>query len=342
MPLNIPDSDKKRIVIIGAGFAGLTLARKLRNSPYQIILINKQNYHQFQPLYYQVAMAGLEPSAISFPLRKIFQKNDNVIIRVCEALSVDAKLKILETSLGKLEYDYLVIAHGAGTNYYQNKNIEKNAFPLKSVGESLSLRNAILNDYEKALTEIDFENRQGFIDIVIVGGGPTGVELAGSLAEMRKYILPKDYKELNKEEIDIYLIQSGDCLLKGMSQNASEKALRFLKKLGVQVVLNNRVIEFDGETVRLKDGNEIKTKKMIWAAGIKANRLNGLPEAVISDGGRIYSDSFSRVKSVNDIFALGDIALMPTELYPDGHPQLAQPAIQQAERNCSQRISNEN
>jgi NADH:quinone reductase (non-electrogenic) len=330
MAINIPDTDQKRIVIVGAGFAGLNLANKLSNSGYQIVLIDKNNYHQFQPLFYQVAMAGLEPSSIAFPLRKLFQYKKNVTIRITEVEKVDAEQKILFTQLGEIKYDYLVIAFGVDTNFYGNKNLEEKTIPMKTVGEALYLRNAILTDYEKAITTPDYEERQGLIDIVIVGGGPTGVEVAGALAEMKKFILPKDYTELNCDEIDIYLIQSGDQLLKGMSKEAGDGAKQFLEELGVQVILDKRVEDYDGSTVHISDGSKIRANKVIWAAGIKGNSILGLPKEVITYGNRIKVNQFNEIEGVKGVYAIGDIAYMEEKLYPQGHPQVAQVAIQQS------------
>jgi NADH dehydrogenase len=329
MKINIPESEKERIVIVGGGFAGLTLARKLAKSNYQVVLIDKNNFHQFQPLFYQVAMAGLEPSSIVFPLRKLFQKNPNVYIRVTEVEAVDTANKRLETPLGIVNYDLLVLAIGADTNFFGNEHIAQKAIPMKSVSEALFLRNKILTDYEKALSITDYEDRQGFVDIVIVGGGPTGVEVAGSLAEMKQYILPKDYPELNIEEIDIHLIQGGDRLLYGMSEEAGQKALEFLEKLGVKVTLNSRVTNFDGEFVYMGE-EKIRCRKVIWAAGIKGNSVKGLPEGAITYGNRIKVNRFNQVDGFEDIFAVGDIAYMEEEAYPKGHPQVAQVAMQQA------------
>ncbi len=332
MKINLPETGQERIVIVGGGFAGLTLARKLAGTNYQVVLLDKNNYHQFQPLFYQVAMAGLEPSSIVFPLRKMFHKDKNVFLRVTEVLSVNAQEKFLETSLGRCNYDHLVIATGADSNFFGNKKLENLTIPMKSVSEALYLRNRILDDYEKALSETDYERRQGFIDIVIVGGGPTGVEVAGALAEMKQYILPKDYPELNVKEVDIHLIQGGPVLLQGMSDNASEKALKFLQQLGVKVKLNTRVTDYDGECVYMNDGSNIPSKKVIWAAGITGSLINGLPEDVIVRGKRVEVNEFCQVKGSDDIYAMGDIAFMTEKDYPKGHPQVAQVAMQMAKQ----------
>jgi NADH:ubiquinone reductase (H+-translocating) len=330
--INIPETGKKRVVIIGGGFGGLALARKLAGSEYQVVLIDKNNYHQFQPLFYQVAMAGLEPSSIVFPLRKLFQRHSDVYIRVTEATQVEPEKKRVLTPLGICNYDYLVLAVGADTNFFGNEHIAEKAIPMKSVSEALFLRNQILSDYEKALTTTDFEERQGYIDIVIAGGGPTGVEVAGALAEMKKYILPKDYPELNSGEIEIYLIEGAPALLGGMSEESSQKALAFLEQLGVIVKLNTLVVDYDGETVFLSDGSSIRSRKLIWAAGVRGNSVEGLPVDTLTRGGRIKVNRFSQVEGFEDIFAIGDIAWMAEEKYPDGHPQVAQPAIQQGRR----------
>ncbi len=332
MKVNIPETDQQRIVIIGGGFAGLTLAQKLAKSDYQIVLVDKNNYHQFQPLFYQVAMAGLEPSSIAFPLRKLFQRHKNIYIRVTEVKEVVLEKKYLRTSLGIMYYDYLVVATGADTNFFGNENLRKYCIPMKSVGEALFLRNAIFNDYEIALSMDEYEERQGYIDIVIVGGGPTGVEVAGALAEMKKYILPKDYPELDNEEVDIYLVQSGPVLLKGMSAKASTKALKFLQNLGVKVILNNRVTTVDESFVYMKDGSKIRSRKVIWAAGIIGNKLKGLPESCIIRGNRLKVNRYNQVENFEDIFAVGDIAYMEERAYSQGHPQVAQVAIQQAKQ----------
>ena len=332
MIFNIPNTKEPRIVIVGAGFGGLSLARKLAKTNYQIILIDKNNYHQFQPLFYQVAMAGLEPSSIAFPLRKIFQRKKNVFIRVTEVTDIDSENNQITTPLGILEYDHLVISIGAKTNFYGNKNLEEKCISMKSVSEALYLRNRILSDYEKAISTTDFIERQGLIDIVIVGGGPTGVEVAGALAEMKKYIIPKDYNELDFNEIDIYLIQSSSCLLQGMSSDASKGAKLFLENLGVKVILNTRVTDFDCEHVYLANDTKIQAQKVIWAAGITGNKINGLPDKILTYGNRLKVNRFNQIEGFSNIYALGDIAYMEEENYPKGHPQVAQVAIQQANK----------
>ena len=330
MRINIPESDKPRVVIVGGGFAGLTLARKLLKSNFQIVLLDKNNYHQFQPLFYQVAMAGLEPSSISFPFRKLFQRNKEIYIRTCEVLTVNPQNKQLDTTFGLVNYDFLIIATGADTNFFGNEKIARKAIPMKSVSEALFLRNSILRDYETALTIRDYEERQALIDIVIVGGGPTGVEVAGALAEMKKYIIPKDYPELDESEIDIYLIQAGPRLLPGMSEKASRKSLEFLEKLEVKVKLGTRVMDYDGTHVTMEDGATILSNKVIWAAGVKGNPIEGLDHNSIVRGNRIKVNRYNQLEGYENIFAVGDIAYMETEKYPDGHPQVAQTAMQQA------------
>ena len=337
MPINLPESSKPRIVVIGAGFAGLTFLNKMKKSDYQLVLLDRNNYHQFQPLFYQVAMAGLEPSSISFPIRKAYQGWNNIFIRVAEVERVDTTKKKIYTDVGYVNYDILVLAHGAQTNFFGNKELEKNTYGLKSVSESLSLRNAILADYEKALTERDFEQRQGLIDIVIVGGGPTGVELAGALAEMKSYILPKDYRELDNQEVDIYLIQSGDELLQGMSRKSSDEARKFLEKMGVHVMTGVRVTDYDGVHVTTSHGQTIRTDKVIWAAGICGADMPGLEPESIGRGRRVKVDQYHLVEGYEDIYALGDIAYMEEDAFANGHPQVAQVAIQQA-KNLARNI----
>lgn len=330
LSLNIPESEFPRVVIVGAGFGGFQLARKLRNKNFQVVLIDRNNFHQFQPLFYQVAMAGIEPSAISFPLRKTFQNAKNVFIRICAMESVNRKSKTIITSQGSLKYDFLVLATGAVTNFFGNKEIEKNVYGLKSVAEALDIRNQILTDFENSLEVEDYAERQKFIDIVIVGGGPTGVELAGSLAEMKKYILPKDYRELDSNEVDIYLIQGGDRLLIGMDEKLGDAAAEYLRKMGVKLLLGTRVVEINSDHVLTKDGQKIITNKVIWTAGVTCENIIGFEDkSSYGSGNRLIVNEFNQLIIDPFVFAIGDAAVMVSKEFPNGHPQIAQPAIQQ-------------
>lgn len=327
---NIAETSKKRIVIVGGGFGGLQLARKLLKSDYQIVLIDKNNYHQFQPLFYQVATSGLEPSTISFPFRKIFQKSKNIHIRVAEVNAIRPADNQLDTSIGVINYHYLVIAIGADTNFFGNKKMMELAYPMKSVSEALALRNAILQNYEDALSEPYREKRRRLMNIVVVGGGATGVEIAGTLAEMKKNILPNDYPELDFKMMQVYLLEGSPKVLNVMSENASSKAEKYLSELGVNVLLNSRVKDYDGENVFLENGKEIPTKTLVWAAGVIGNKIQGLNPDIVTGSNRIKVDRNNRLIGYQNIFAIGDIALMTEEKYPNGHPQVAQVAIQQA------------
>lgn len=330
MPLNIPKTTQKRIVIIGAGFGGLQVAQSLAgNDDFQIVLIDKNNYHQFQPLFYQVATAGIEPSAISFPLRLAFHNYPNVHVRVASVTKIISENNTIETNLGEIQYDYLILAIGADTNFYGNKNIEEKALPMKSVGEALGLRNRLLENFEKALVSDNDEDKAGLLNIVVVGGGPTGVEVSGTLAEMKKHVLPKDYPELNFDLMQIYIVESGTELLGPMSKNAQVKSKEYLEQLGVNVMLDSRVSDFDGQYVYFADNSKIRTNNLVWAAGVKANAIEGINPSIIMRGGRMKVNSYSQVDGYENIFALGDVALMTEEKYPNGHPQVAQPAIQQ-------------
>lgn len=334
MKFNIPDTPQKRVVIIGGGFGGLTLARKLAKSKdFQIVLVDKNNYHQFQPLFYQVAMAGLEPSSIVFPFRKVFQNYKNVFVRIAKASAIRPIEQEIETDIGSLRYDYLVLAMGADTNWYGNERVRANAIPMKSVSEALYLRNAVFEDYERAVTSDGYEERQRFLDIVVVGGGATGVEVAGSLAEMKNHIIGKDYQDLNSDEIGINLIHGDPRVLNAMSPEASAMAEKFLRELGVKLWLDKVVKDYDGQTVTMDDGVTIRADKVIWAAGIVGNKLEGLPAESYARGNRLNCDEFNAVKGVENMFAIGDIALQTHEpKWPNGHAQVAQPAMQQGKR----------
>jgi len=327
---NITENDKKRIVIIGGGFAGLKLIRGLLGKNYQIVILDKNNYHQFQPLLYQVATAGLEPSAISFPLRKILQKEDDVHFRIANLEEVIPEKNEIITNIGKLKYDYLALAIGATTNFFGKKNIEANALSMKTASEAILIRNLILENFEKALLETEEEKINSFLNIVLVGGGPTGVELSGAFAEMKKYIFPKDYPELDVSKMRIMLFEGSPSLLVGMTKKSSDKALEYLNKLGVEVNLNSMVEDYRNSVLSISDGRQINSKTVIWSAGVKANSVKGFPETTYVHGGRLKVDSYNRVDGYENIFALGDLCLMQTPKYPKGHPQVAQVAIQQA------------
>lgn len=329
MKANIKETSQKRIIIIGGGFGGLKLARELSHSNYQIVLIDKNNYHQFQPLFYQVATAGLEPSAISFPFRKIFQKAKNIHIRIAQVLSITPETNQIFTSIGSINYDYLVMAIGTDTNFFGNTIMMEKAIPMKSVSEALALRNTILKNYENALIVENPEVKKGLMNIVVVGAGPTGVEVSGTLAEMKKYVLPKDYPELDFEMMQVHLLEGSPRVLGTMSEAASDKAKQYLIDLGVHVSLNTRVKEYDGLTVYLEDGTTIRTNTLVWAAGVTGNKIEGLSPDVLTKANRIKVDRYNKVEGYSNIFAIGDIAYMSEMKFENGHPQVAQVAIQQ-------------
>ncbi len=322
---------QKSIVIVGAGFGGLRLARKLSPRHFQVILLDRYNYHQFQPLLYQVATSGVEPSSISFPLRKIFHHRSNLVIRIAEVESMDPVNKRIITSIGPIPYDILVLAHGATTHYFNMQDIERHAFPMKSVPEALLLRNTLLQRFEEALTTRKPGEKQADLNIVVVGGGPTGVELAGTLAEMKKKILPRDYPELDFGAMHIFLLEASPRLLNGMSETSGESVRKYLSQLGVTVMTGTAVTGYDGETVILKTGNTIPSRTLIWAAGVRGNHLPGLPESSAAPASRIRVDEYNLVAGLSDVYAIGDIAFMPSDAFPKGHPQVAPAAIQQAD-----------
>jgi NADH dehydrogenase len=321
--------NKPRVVIVGGGFAGLELAKALADAPVQVVLIDKQNYHTFQPLLYQVASAGLDEGDIVSPFRKILSEQENFYFRLAEVQAVDAENQVVETSIGRVRYDYLVLATGATTNYFGDELMAKNAIAIKSVDDAIELRNTVLSNFEQALQLGDMEQINSLLDFVIVGGGPTGVEIAGALSELRTHVFPKDYRELDFREMDIHLVQSGPVLLKGMSANASQQALESLKKFGVQVWLDARVKSYDGYTATLNNGKQLITRTLIWAAGVTGAPIKGLDASCLLPGNRYAVDGYNRVQGYENVFAIGDIALMKTDEFPDGHPMVAQPALQQ-------------
>ncbi len=330
MSFNIAKTKAKRVVIVGGGFGGLKLANALRNSGMQVVLVDKNNYHQFPPLIYQVASSGLEPSSISFPFRKIFRKRKNFYFRMAEARSIFPEKKILQTSIGKVEYDYLVFAAGTTTNFFGNKHLEDEAMPMKTLSEAMGLRNALLSNLERSITCATEQERNELQNIVIVGGGATGVEIAGVLSEMKKYVLPADYPDMDSSQLNIFLIEAGGRLLSGMSPKSSEAAEQFLRNMGVNVCLHKKVIDYRDHKVILEDGMEIPTRTFIWVSGVKASPIDNLPSECIGRGGRLKVDAYNRVEGMEDVFAIGDQCIMTADKdYPNGHPQLAQVAIQQ-------------
>ncbi|UGS22862.1 NAD(P)/FAD-dependent oxidoreductase [Flavobacterium channae] len=328
--MNIPRSSFPRIVIIGGGFAGISLAKKLRNKKVQVVLLDKHNYHNFQPLMYQVATGGLEPDSIAYPIRKIVQEYKDFYFRLAEVREIDAENNTIYADIGQLKYDYLVIATGSKTNYFGNKEIERNSMAMKTIPQSLNIRSLILENFEQALLTNDIDERHSLMNFVIVGAGPTGVELAGALAEMKKAILPKDYPDLDVRKMEINVIQSGDRVLDAMSENASEKAEKFLLNLGVSVWKNVRVTGYDGKTVTTNSDLTFDAATVIWTAGVQGAMPHGLKsDSFIARVNRIKVNSYNQVEGYNNIFAIGDIAVMMTEEYPQGHPMMAQPAMQQ-------------
>lgn len=330
MSLNIKKDNTKRIVIVGGGFGGLQLAKGLKGTPYQVILIDKNNYHQFPPLIYQVASAGMEASSISFPFRRNFQHRKNFYFRMAELRAIFPEKKLIQTSIGKVEYDYLVLAAGTTTNFFGNRNVERKAMPMKTVDEAMGLQNAILANIERAITCSTQQEQQELLNVVIVGGGATGVEIAGVLSEMKRTILPHDYPDLDPSLMNIYLIEAGNRLLAAMSPESSAAVEKYLREMGVNILLNKRVEDYEGHKVLLADGSSISTRTFIWVSGVAAQAVGHLGTEHLGRGRRIRVDTFNRVQGMEDVFSIGDQCIVEgDEVYPGGHPQLAQVAIQQ-------------
>ena len=326
-----------KIVIIGGGFGGLKLARSLNNKAgFEIYLLDKYNYHQFQPLFYQVATAGLDASNISFPLRKVFHKSKNVHFRMAEVKKIISaenlpsgrQGKVL-TDIGEFTYDVLVLATGADTNFFGNQNLIENAFPMKSTMEAVQLRHRLIHNFEDALSAKDEKELLRLLTVVVVGGGPTGVELSGAIADMRRFVLPKDYPELDFSKMKIYLLEGSPKTLGAMSEKSSGDSYNYLEKLKVIVERNTVVKDYDGQIVTLQNGEMIDSALVIWAAGIKGNVPDGINKDLVAKGNRIKVDRLNKVLGFQNIYAIGDVAYMETEKYPNGHPQVASVAIQQ-------------
>jgi NADH:ubiquinone reductase (H+-translocating) len=322
-------ADKIKVIVAGGGFAGIHLVRRLDSNLFNVLLIDKINHHQFQPLFYQVATSQIEPSSISFPLRNVFKNKRNVQIRMASVIRVETGNNRLVTDIGEFGYDYLIIATGCMTNFFGNEKIADNALTLKSTYDAITIRNHILQTFEKIISA-GYEEKQGFLNLAIVGAGPTGVELAGAFAEIKNNILPKDYHDIDFSQFRILLIEGSDDTLNSMSKTAREASRRYLEKLGVEVLTGTFVKEYDGIELTLSSGEVIRTHTVIWAAGITGNNIRGLNTNCIGPGNRIKVNRINKVLGEENIFAVGDIAYMETPKYPEGHPQVANVAINQA------------
>lgn len=324
--LNIPATAKKRVVVIGGGFAGISLVRKLDSKKFQTVLIDRNNYHQFQPLIYQVASSGLEPASICFPLRRVFNKKKDFFLRVAQVEEIDGSAKIVHTSEGDVKYDYLVVCAGAKTNYFGNANIEKSAVPMKNVEDAIYLRNKIIENTETSLSVPD-EELEKYCNLVIVGGGPTGVEIAGVLSEMVKFAAVQNAEFDPRDFARITLISPG--ILNTMSEHSSKKTIEALTKMGVNLVMGKKVVDYVDDRVVLDDGSSIKSALLIWVSGVRAISIKGIPEDSIGPGGRVLCDEHMLVKGMENVYCAGDMSLTSEDRYPKGHPQMAQVAMQQ-------------
>ncbi len=326
--LNVPESSMPRVVVIGCGFAGLNLVKKLRNKAFQVVMIDKHNYHTFQPLLYQVATAGLEPDSIAYPIRHIFKNQKNFYFRMAVAESIDPGNKVLKTNIGEIEYDHLVIATGSKTNYFGLDNIKTHGIPMKNVPEALNLRSLILQNFEAASLTSDLHERERLMNFVIIGAGPTGVEMAGALAELRNHVLPYDYPDLDFRRMSIHLVEMMDRILPPMSEHASRKSQKYLEKLGVEIWLGTQVKDYDGQTVST-DKKDLPAYTLLWTAGVTGTLIPGLKEGEDYEKGRYIVNPFNQVGNHHNIYAIGDVAAMISDENPKGHPMLAQVAIQQ-------------
>ena len=321
-----------RVVIIGGGFGGIELAKKLKDKPVEVLMVDKNNYHTFQPLLYQVAMGDIEADSIAFPIRKILGDQKNFAFRMANVEQINPESNTITTDIGEIAYDYLVIATGSTTNFFGNEELAKRTMPMKSIPEALNLRSLILQNIEKAIITESQEEKEALLNFVVVGGGPTGVELSGALAEMRNYVLTYDYPELRKEDMKVYLVEGKSRVLGVMSENASKKACDFLNELGVEVHNSVHVQSYTGDELVIDNGKRIQTRNVLWAAGVKGEVLKGIPQGVVVRGNRIQTDEFNRVKGYINIFAIGDVAAIITPETPDGHPGVAPAAIQQGKQ----------
>lgn len=331
MNINVPEVKVPRIVIIGCGFGGLELAKQLHNADVQIVMIDKNNYHTFQPLLYQVATAGLEADSIAYPIRQIFKGQQNFHFRWGNVTHIDTTNKKVETSIGELKYDVLVLATGSTTNFFGNTDFEKQSMTMKSVVEALNLRSHTLQNFEKALLTKDLKEQEALMTFVVVGGGPTGVELAGALSELKTHVLPNDYPELDFKKMRVILMENGPEVLQVMAESNRKRAMQYLEELGAEVWTNTGLSKYDGNIAETKTGKQIYTHNVIWAAGVKGVLINGIPAEAVNPRSRILVDEYCKVKGMEDVYAVGDVAAMYSEQYPQGHPQVAPVAIQMGE-----------
>jgi NADH dehydrogenase len=328
MNIPFPESGLKKIILVGGGFGGIEFTKRVDTEKFQLIILDEHNYHTFQPLLYQVATGGLEPDSIAYPIRKIVQKKKNIFFRVANALEIIPGENRLITSIGSIEYDYLVIATGSTTNFFGQEMMKENCLSLKNVIDALNIRSFLLQNFEKAILATTLEEKKELMNCVIVGGGPTGVEVAGAIAELKRHVLPNDYPELDLTMMDITVIEASGKLLASMSKQASQKAKYFLEQMGVRVVLQLSVSGFDGNTVTLKNGTTISSKAVIWTAGVMGKTMGGIPVDTITKGNRILVDSYNRVNGLENVFAIGDVAAMQSA-DRKADPMVAPVAIQQ-------------
>lgn len=322
---NIP-----KIIIVGAGFGGITIAKSLKDKPVEVLLIDQHNYHNFQPLMYQIATGGLEPDSIACPVRRILRNQKNISFRMAKVESIDTENKKLHSDIGDIFYDYLVIATGSTTNFFNFEPVKDKLLTLKSIPDALNMRSYIYQNLEKALAHQADGSIDSLMNVAIVGGGPAGIELAGALSEMKHYVLPKDFPDLNFSKMEIHLYEMAPELLSAMSEEASNKTLEYLQKLGIHVFLNAKVESYDGGILKVVDGDDFLTDTVIWTAGVKAATIEGLPKDSIMKGGRILVDTYNAVKGTDNIFAIGDVAACVTDENPKGLPMLVPVAQQQA------------
>jgi len=320
---------KMKVVIVGGGFAGIQLIRKLDEKLFDILLIDRLNHHQFQPLFYQVATSQIEPSSISFPLRNIFNERKNVQVRMTEVTAVYPDQNKIKTDIGEFDYDFLILAMGCTTNFYGNQNICRNSFTLKTSYDAITIRNHIISTFEKIVSASE-EEREALNNLVIVGGGPTGVELAGAFAEIKRNILPKDYKDVDFSKFNVILVEGTKNTLGNMTDASKVESKNYLERLGVDIRTEVFVKDYDGNILQLSNGEFIRTRTVIWVAGVTGNTVDGLSQDVVTRGNRIKVDRYNKVQGCQNIFAIGDLACMSTPKYPNGHPQVANVAINQA------------